>query len=82
MNSDLENKYIFDITLRCVCKNLIVICNNVVTNESYVTEQEVIVQMVMQNNKSRLIILDETTNENGAFSGVDGSVNLVDYFDF
>lgn len=52
------------------------------TNESYITGQEVIVQMVMQNNKSRLIILDEKTNENGAFSGVDGSINLVDYFDF
>lgn len=52
------------------------------TNESYVTGQEVIVQMVMQNNKSRLIILDEKTNENDVFSGVDGSANLVDYFDF
>jgi len=52
------------------------------TNESYVTGQEIIVQMAMQNNKSRLIVLDEKTNENGIFSGVDGSVNLVDYFDF
>lgn len=52
------------------------------TTESYISGQQVIVQMVMQNNKSRLIVLDEKINDNGAFSGVDGSNNLVDYFDF
>ncbi|TRW27237.1 hypothetical protein FMM05_00955 [Flavobacterium zepuense] len=52
------------------------------TTESYITGQQVIVQMVMQNNKSRLIVLDEKANESGAFSGVEGTINLVDYFDF
>lgn len=52
------------------------------TTESYVTGQQVIVQMVMQNNRSRLIVLDEKVNESGTFSGVEGTINLVDYFDF
>ncbi|MHA3790010.1 hypothetical protein ACX0HA_17520 [Flavobacterium hauense] len=52
------------------------------TTESYISGQKIIVQMAMQNNKSRMIVLDEKTNESGAFSGVDGSANLVDYFDF
>lgn len=52
------------------------------TEESYVSGQQVIVQMVMQNNKSRLIVLDEKADESGAFSGVNGTINLVDYFDF
>lgn len=52
------------------------------TNESYVTGKQVIVQMVMQNNKSRLIVLDEKMNDNGTFSGVEGVINLADYFDF
>lgn len=52
------------------------------TTESYVMGQQVIVQMVMQNNKSRLIILDEKADESGVFTGVNGTINLVDYFDF
>lgn len=52
------------------------------TTESYVTGQQVIVQMVMQNNKSRLIVLDEKVNESGVFAGVNGTLNLADYFDF
>lgn len=52
------------------------------TTESYITGAQVIVQLVMQNNKSRLIVLDEKADDNGAFSGVEGTINLVDYFDF
>ncbi|MNK42459.1 hypothetical protein D3C87_611440 [compost metagenome] len=52
------------------------------TTESYITGQKVIVQLVMQNNKSRMVLLNEKANESGAFSGVEGSINLVDYFDF
>lgn len=52
------------------------------TTESYVTGQQVIVQMVMQNNKSRLIVLEEKADESGTFTGVNGTLNLVDYFDF
>ena len=52
------------------------------TTESYVSGQKVLVQIVMQNNKSRLIVLDEKANENGTFTGVDGTLNLVDLFDF
>jgi hypothetical protein len=36
----------------------------------------------MSNNKSKLIVLDEKADANGAFSSVDGSLNLVDYFVF
>ena len=52
------------------------------TTESYVPGRQVIVQLVMQNNKSRLIVLDEKSSESGAFTGVEGTINLVDYFDF
>lgn len=52
------------------------------TSESYINGHQVIVQLVMQNNKSRLIVLDEKADESGAFSGVEGTINLVDYFDF
>jgi len=52
------------------------------TTESYITGQPVIVQVVMQNNRSRLIVLDEKANESGTFTGVDGTINLVDIFDF
>lgn len=52
------------------------------TTESYVTGQQVIVQMVMQNNRSRLIVLNEKVNESDTFTGVEGVINLVDYFDF
>lgn len=51
------------------------------TTDSY-TSQPVIVQMVMQNNRTRLIVLDEKADENGTFAGVEGTINLVDYFDF
>ncbi|MFL9844859.1 hypothetical protein [Flavobacterium rhizosphaerae] len=52
------------------------------TTEPYITGQPVVVQLVMQNNKSGLIVLNETANENGAFSGVDATINLVDYFNY
>ena len=52
------------------------------TTESYISGQQVIVQMVMQNNKSKLIVLDEKANESGTFSGVEGTINLVDHFVF
>lgn len=52
------------------------------TTESYVAGQQVVVQMVMQNNKSRLIVLNEKVNESGAFGGVSGTINLADHFDF
>ncbi|RWW91715.1 hypothetical protein [Flavobacterium cerinum] len=52
------------------------------TTDSYIAGQQVVVQMVMQNNKSRMIVLDEKVNENGTFSGVEGIINLTDYFDF
>ena len=52
------------------------------TTESYISGRQVIVQLVMQNNKSRLIVLDEKASESGTFTGVEGSINLVDYFNF
>lgn len=52
------------------------------TTESYITGRQVIVQMVMQNNKSKLLVLDEKVNEGGTFAGVEGTINLVDFFDF
>lgn len=52
------------------------------TTESYVTGQPVIAQMVMQNNRSRLIVLEEKMNDNGTFGGVNATTNLVDHFDF
>lgn len=52
------------------------------TTESYITGQQVIIQIVMQNNRSRLVVLDEKANEQGTFTGVEGTINLVDYFDF
>ena len=52
------------------------------TTESYIAGQQIIVQLVMQNNKSRLIVLDEKANEGETFTGVEGVVNLVDNFDF
>lgn len=52
------------------------------TTESYVAGQQVVVQIVMQNNKSRLIVLNEKVNESGAFGGVSGTINLADHFDF
>jgi hypothetical protein len=52
------------------------------TTQSFIEGQQIIVQMVMQNNKSRLVVLNEKANESGAFSGVDGIINLVDLFPF
>lgn len=52
------------------------------TTESYIAGQPVVIQAVMQNNKSRLVMLDEKANESGVFTGVDANTNLVDYFDF
>lgn len=52
------------------------------TTESYIPGQKVIVILTMTNNKSKLIVLDEKADANGAFASVDGSLNLVDYFVF
>lgn len=52
------------------------------TNESYVAGMQVKFQIAIQNNKSKLIVLDEKANEAGIFTGVDGNTNLVDYFTF
>ena len=52
------------------------------TTESYIPGQKVIVVLTMTNNKSKLIVLDEKQDANGAFAGVDGSLNLTDYFVF
>ena len=52
------------------------------TTESYIPGQKVTVILTMSNNKSKLIVLDEKADANGAFSSVDGSLNLVDYFVF
>ena len=52
------------------------------TTEPYINGQQVIFQMVMQNNKSKLILLNEKANESGTFTGVEGNINMADYFDF
>lgn len=52
------------------------------TTESYVPGQKVVVIMTMTNNKSKLIVLEEKSDANGLFSGVDGTLNLADYFVF
>ncbi|MFC0077714.1 hypothetical protein ACFFLS_11735 [Flavobacterium procerum] len=52
------------------------------TTESYVPGQKIIVIMTMSINKSKLIVLEEKADTNGAFSGVDGTLNLTDYFVF
>lgn len=52
------------------------------TTESYVAGQKVIVSMSMTNNKSKVIVLDEKQDVNGTFSGVEGVINLADYFTF
>ncbi|WP_163410232.1 hypothetical protein [Flavobacterium ajazii] len=52
------------------------------TTESYVPGMQVKFQMAIQNNKSKLIVLDEKANEAGIFSGVDANTNLVDFFTF
>lgn len=52
------------------------------TTESYVPGKKITVNMTLSTNKSKLIILDEKRDVNGAFSGVDGTLNLADYFVF
>jgi hypothetical protein len=52
------------------------------TTESYISGQTIEVQMVMQNNKSCLIVLEETADSNGNFSGVNGTIDLTNYFDY
>ncbi len=52
------------------------------TTESYIAGKQIFVVMLMTKDKSRLIVLDEKKADNGQFSGVDGSLNLVDFFEF
>lgn len=52
------------------------------TKESYITGQKVIVALTMTNNKSKQIILEEKQDANGKFSGVEGVINLADFFTF
>jgi hypothetical protein len=52
------------------------------TTESYIFGKQVFVVMLMTKDKSRLIVLDEKKADNGQFSGIDASLNLVDFFDF
>ncbi|QOG00693.1 hypothetical protein [Flavobacterium sp. MDT1-60] len=52
------------------------------TTESYIAGKQVFVTMLMTKNKSRLIVLDEKKADNGQFSGIDATLNLVDFFSF
>lgn len=52
------------------------------TTESYIAGKQVFVIMLMTKDKSRLIVLDEKKADNGQFSGIDATLNLVDFFDF
>lgn len=52
------------------------------TTESYIPGQQVFVTMVMASNKSRLVVLEETVNDTANFLGVNGTIDLVEYFDF
>lgn len=53
------------------------------TTESYNNNgQPVIVTMVMQSNKSRLVVLEERQDSGGNFSGVQGTLDLCDFFQF
>jgi hypothetical protein len=52
------------------------------TTESYIPGKKVIVSLTMTNNKSKYIVLEEKQDLNGAFSGVEGVINLADYFSF
>lgn len=52
------------------------------TTESYIPGQKVVVIMTMSVNKSKLIVLEEKRDVNGNFTGVDGILNLSDYFVF
>lgn len=51
------------------------------TTESYIPGTQIMVTMVMQANKSRMIVLEEKQDESGSFSGVEGIVDLSDYFE-
>ncbi|KFF02673.1 hypothetical protein B0A68_21770 [Flavobacterium reichenbachii] len=52
------------------------------TTESYIPGQKIIVIMTMSVNKSKLIVLEEKSDASGIFTGVDGTLNLTDYFVF
>ncbi|MFH6991527.1 hypothetical protein [Flavobacterium sp. FlaQc-48] len=52
------------------------------TTESYVPGKKITINMTMSVNKSKLIILEEKRDANGAFSAVEGTLNLMDYFVF
>ena len=52
------------------------------TNAPYIEGQQILVEMVMQNNKSKMIVLEETLDESNTFKGVTGSIDLTQYFDF
>lgn len=52
------------------------------TTESYIPGQTVIVSLSMTNNRSKYIVLEEKQDVNGAFSSVEGLINLADYFSF
>jgi hypothetical protein len=52
------------------------------TKESYITGKPIIIQIGMQRNKSKIIVLDEKADANGAFNKVEGFINLADHFDF
>lgn len=52
------------------------------TKESYITGKPVIIQIGMQRNKSKLIVLDEKADVNGVFNKVEATINLADHFDF
>lgn len=52
------------------------------TNESYIAGKKIIIQIGMQKNKSKIIVLDEKADTSGAFNKVEGTINLVDLFDF
>lgn len=52
------------------------------TTESYIPGQTVIVSLSMTNNRSKYIVLEEKPDVNGAVSGVEGLINLADYFSF
>lgn len=52
------------------------------TTQSYVEGKQIIVEMVMQKNKSKMIVLEETKDDNNTFKGVTGSIDLTEYFDF
>lgn len=52
------------------------------TTESYIAGETVKVQLVMRNNKSSLIVLEEVADENGNLLEVKGQINLTDFFDY